>query len=277
MSSVYEIVTERIVRSLEDGVVPWRKTWKTGLPQNFVSGKVYRGVNLFLLGLLDFESPYWLTFRQCRELGGNVEKGAKGVPVIFWKPLSIDTGEKDDAGKQITKKTSILRYYTVFNLAQTTGLKAPLPDGPAQKILGCEQVIEGMPDKPTIKNHLGGAHYNPSLDEILLPDPKRFDSMQHYYSTLYHEVVHSTGHGKRLGRKGVTDPIHFGSEKYCLEELIAETGAAILCNLTGISAETEENNHAYISGWIQKIKADRKIILTAASQAQKAVDFICPG
>ena len=125
MSTPYDVITDRIIAQLEKGTVPWLKPWhgKAGMPKNLSSGKQYRGINVFLLHCLGYESPYFLTYKQAKKIGGHIQKGSKGCPVVFWKLL-----ERVEDGT--TKRIPILRYYTVFNVAQTEGIETPSLDVP---------------------------------------------------------------------------------------------------------------------------------------------------
>jgi antirestriction protein ArdC len=272
---VYQIVTDRIIRLLESGIVPWHQPWKSvnQWPQNFVSRKVYRGINLFLLNAAKYSSPYWLTFRQVQMLGGSVKKGERAFPVVFWKIL------KEERPGEEEKRISFLRYYSVFNVAQCEGINVPVIPTEELKpkfarIEKCEQIVADMPKRPGI-NHWGGrAEYSPSKDEINMPEPENFESTEAYYCTLFHELTHSTGHVSRLNRKEVTDPIKFGSDPYSREEMVAEMGAAFLCGHCEIENKTIEQSASYIQGWLKRLKEDRKLLVHAATQAQKASDFI---
>lgn len=270
--SVYDVITARILESLARGVVPWRKPWKGGdsAPRNLVSGKEYRGVNVLLLSCMGYTSPYWLTFKQALAAKGNVRKGEKGTPVIFWKIYD----DRDEPGK----RRFVLRYYTVFNAEQCDGLTLPAanetPAPPVEPIAACESIVAGYKGAPPIKHGGGQACYSPSADEIRMPERDTFDGAAEYYSTLFHEMTHSTGSSKRLARDGITDPIRFGSHKYAKEELVAECGAAFLCGMAGIEAATLENSAAYIANWSKKLKSEPRWIVEAAGQAQKAADLI---
>src|SRR5436853_358239 len=181
MPNVYEIVTERIIAQMEKGVVPWRKPWKTELPCNMVSGKPYRGLNVFLLASQGFGSRYWLTFAQCQKLGGQVMKGEKSTLVIFWK-------------------------------------------------IGQEKIVK---------------------DPVTGQEPK-----------------------SRLHRDNFDSAHAFGSESYSKEELVAELGASMLAGIAGIETATLNNSAAYLRHWIDRLKSDSKLLVSAASQAQKAGDYI---
>ena len=171
------------------------------------------------------------------------------------------------------RKFAFLRYYTVFNLEQTEGLKALLDLPPAFPIESAESIVRGMPNPPAFEQDFRAA-YIPSRDTITMPSRTAFDSQEEFYSTLFHELTHATGHAKSLAREGFDIPQQFGSESYSKEELIAEMGAAMLCGVSGIAQSTLANSAAYLQSWIAKLKADSKLVITAASAAQKAADYI---
>ena len=272
MPNVYEIVTEQIIAKLEQGNVPWRKPWTTREPCNLVSQRPYRGINTFLLSASGFPSPFWLTYNHAAKLGGHVKKGEKGHIVVFWnigeEKLNPRTGK--------LSKPFLLRYYRVFNLSQTEGIQAELgitDHAPVPDIAACESLVASMTNAPQIT--LGDkAAYSPSRDAVIMPAKTVFASSEGYYATLFHELTHSTGHASRLNREGITDTAHFGSDTYSREELIAEMGAAMLCGVTGIAPVTLENSAAYVRSWISVLKGDSKLVVTAASAAQKAADYI---
>jgi antirestriction protein ArdC len=270
-ASVYEIITSRIVEELEKGQVPWRKPWRTLPPANLVRKKPYRGINVFLLALRGYGSQYWLTYRQAQALGGNVRKAEHGTKIVFWK---FDTYESETAdGATEERKSAFLRYYTVFNLEQTEGLKALLTLPPAFPIQSAEEIVKGMPNPPAFEQDAQAA-YIPSRDVVTMPSRTAFESQAEYYSTLFHELTHSTGHAKRLAREGFDTPQKFGSDSYSREELIAEMGSAMLCGVAGIEENSLANSAAYLKTWIERLKADSKLVISAASAAQKAADYI---
>lgn len=274
--SVYEIVTEQILNQLRNGVVPWRKPWKAELPCNLISGKEYRGINPFLLASQGYGSKYWLTFNQASKLGGSVRKGEKSSIVTFWN-IGEEKLVTNSEGITRKQKPFLLRYYRVFNVEQTEGIADKLGLGNASprvpSIDACEKIFASMPHAPTIEQD-SRAWYRPSTDSIGMPSINSFFSSEEYYSTLFHEMTHSTGHASRVGREGIEQLNTFGSESYSKEELIAEMGAAMLCGVTGISPATIPNSAAYIQCWINKLKGDSKLLVSAASQAQKAADYI---
>ena len=171
----------------------------------------------------------------------------------------------------------MLRYYTVFNVAQCEGIAAPTIDVPERKhepVQAAQATVRAMPNRPGIVHGYTGAAYSPRTDIVRMPKPERFDSNEAYYSTLFHELAHSTGHTDRLGRKGIMDTVMFGSTTYSREELVAEMGSAFLCGEAGILEPCIDRSSAYIAGWLKALKNDRKLVVTAAAQAQKATDFI---
>jgi antirestriction protein ArdC len=243
----------------------------TGLPRNRVSQKPYRGINVFLLLAMSYESPLWLTFRQATQLGGSVRKGEKACPVVFWKQLNIEDKESGETGR-----IPLLRYYHVFNAAQCEGL--PTSDPTVEIAAGNNSqpdcIVANMPQPPTVKHGMAMAYYSPHDDCVGLPARERFHTEEGYYATLFHELVHSTGHEKRLKRSTLAESSGYGSNPYCREELIAEMGAAFLCGHAEIAERTIENSAAYIQGWLTQLKSDKTLIVQAAAQAQKAADFI---
>jgi len=274
---VYEIVTDRIIALLEEGVVPWRKPWagarSNELPMNLVSKKAYRGVNVFLLGCMGFSSRYWLSFKQAKERGGHVRRGEKGCPVIFWRRYEATDRETGEV-----KEVPVLRYYTVFNADQVEGIDvsdAPEPvNNEFEPIAAAQAIIDGMPQPPEIVHGGVRAFYRPATDTVTVPRPDMFAERAELYSTLLHELTHATGHETRLNRRPSTEIRHFGDREYSQEELVAEMGSAFLCAEAGISQAVIENQAAYVAGWLRVLKADHKMVVVAAAQAQKAADFV---
>jgi len=275
LSQVYAIVTDRLITALEQGVIPWRKPWKSAdMPRNLASGQPYRGSNVFALLWSGFKSPYWVTFKQALELGGHVKKGAKGTPVVFWRWVSE---RKDAAGKveKLDRPFPTVRYYTVFNVEQCEGLTVPVAaDAPKgfDPIAAAEQLVADMPKAPKIVHGDDQASYSPARDVVAMPDRASFFSAGGYYATLFHELTHSTAHESRVGRKISTS---FGSEQYSREELVAEMGSSFLmasCDLVDESGI--QQSAAYIASWLKALKADPSMLIYAGQQAQKAADFI---
>lgn len=270
-SNGYDRITERIMALLSQGTVPWHKPWtaKTGWPRNYVSKKQYRGINVFLLAAMSYESPCWLTFHQASQLGGTIRKGEKSCPVVFWKQFQVEDEESGEA-----KKIPLLRIYHVFNAAQCDGLKDAPPVKEEIITVKPAEIVAGMPQPPAIKHGMSKAFYSPSDDTVGMPVRERFDNEAGYYATLYHELVHSTGAKSRLNRSTLTESAGFGSDPYCKEELIAEMGATFLSGHAEIIERTIDSSAAYLNGWLERLRNDRTLIVQAAAQAQKAADYI---
>ena len=273
---IYQMVTDRIVERLEAGVVPWQMPWKTanGIPRNLVSKRAYRGFNFWYLLSFGFERPYFLTWNQLKELGGTVKKGSKSFEVVFWKMLEYEQKDGD------IDKIPMLRYYRVFHIDDVEGIDpAKIPSGESHDhefdaIGTCDELVEFWEDSPKIELGCRKACYIPVLDKVEMPSPRAFYQDEQYYSTLFHELVHSTGHKSRLNRHEKFPNLNFGSKDYSQEELVAEMGAAYLCGLCAIENATIDNSAAYIQNWLGKLKNDNKLVMMAASQAQHAVDYI---
>jgi len=276
-TDVYQLVTDRIIAELEKGRIPWRKQWSTaGMPSNLISKKPYRGINVMLLASLGYASNYFVTFKQARQLGGNVKKGERGCPVVFWKFFAE---EDKETGKLTGKQIPMLRYYTVFNVDQCEGIDpAKIPTVEEDKndndpIEACEMIVKDMQQRPDIRHKEQRAYYQPAGDFVNMPKLETFKQSEDYYSVLFHELVHSTGHEDRLNRSEVTNTNFFGSHEYSKEELTAEIGACFVSSIAGIDQDFE-NSVAYIGGWLEKLKNDKKFIVYASGRAQKAADFI---
>jgi antirestriction protein ArdC len=282
---VYAIVTEKIINLLESGVVPWRRPWtSTGLPCNLITKKPYRGINYFLLSASKFVSPFWLTMRQANALGGSIRKSEESTIVTFWriddakreKTEDLDAKPKDEKNR----RRFVLRFYRVWNLEQCDLPQAVLDKLPKiethrhDPIEAVERIIADMPNPPEIVRAGSKAYYSPITDRITLPPRELFESAAEDAATTLHELSHSTGHEKRLGREGITEVAPFGSAVYSREELVAELSAAFLCAEAGISNAVIHNQAAYVAGWLKKLRDDRRLIGHAAAQAQKAADYI---
>ena len=293
--TVYERVTERVTELLEQGVVPWQKPWhaKVGPPRNGVSGRFYRGLNVFMLSHAGFESPWWFTPKQVNDLGGHIIKGEKISWVHFWKQwlpkgdpadsLEVDTDEVEISTRR--RPVLIIRAYRVVNVDQCAGpgidnfrAKHPPVEGSVNNdndaIAACEQIVADMPQRPGIRYGGDKAFYRPWTDSVHMPRRNTFTSSESFYSVLFHELTHSTGHEDRLNRKTLTDGTPFGSPTYSREELVAEMGAAFLCAMAGIDDPTIQNTASYIHSWLRFLKSDPKALIIAGAQAQKASDFI---
>jgi antirestriction protein ArdC len=272
---IYEMITTRIIELLEKGDIPWKRPWRSGFPMNLISKKPYRGINTFILGATGFSSPYWLTFKQASEKRGQIKKGSTGFPIVFWNWMNKKSKDEGEDAEKI-KKVPFLRYYTVFNLDQCEGILPPeeCEDREITKLEAPEFIVENMPQRPTIHHGESRAYYRPSTDSINMPRQETFIGDEEYYSTLFHELIHSTGHKNRLNRHEKITNHMFGSQDYSKEELVAEMGSAFLCGVSDIEPSVIENQTAYINGWLKKLQSDKKLLIQAAAQAQKAADFI---
>ena len=291
--TVYERVTERVTELLEQGVVPWQRPWhaKVGPPRNGVSGRYYRGLNVFLLSAAGFDSPWWFTPKQVNDLGGHIRKGEKTSWVHFWKPwfpknelidpLGVEADEVEISTRR--RPVLIIRAYRVVNCDQCAGpgidnfrAKHPLAEGPVKNdpIAGCEVIVAEMPDPPSIRYGGNVACYWRDIDQVSMPRRETFKSSEAFYATTFHELTHSTGHPDRLNRSTLVAGAPFGSPIYSKEELVAEMGSAFLCAAAGIGDPTIQNSAAYLQGWLKYLKSDPKALVIAGAQAQKASDFI---
>jgi antirestriction protein ArdC len=275
--SVYEIITERLLRRLDEGIVPWRTPWpggEAGVPRNLQTGYHYRGINVFLLTAAGFSSPYWLTFRQVKQRGGNVRPGEHGTPVVFWKWRY--GSEQDVANGRSRRRHAAMHYYLVFNLEQCDSVAAPAPRLVDDAAPGarCEAIIGGVPDAPAIEPGHDQAAYLPARDAITLPARDAFASEDGYYAALFHLLMHATGHPRRLARPGLKKPTCQASQAYSREELITEMGATLLCGHAGIPVAALADQAVYIESWRLVLRRNRRLAVEAATQAHKAVDYI---
>lgn len=276
--TAFDIVTDRIVQALQAGVVPWRKPWRghDQLPCNAVSKRPYHGINLLLLSLTPYSDHRWMTLRQANALGGHVRQGEHSSIAVFWKRLEVE--KEDERQKPQRYSIPLLRYYSVFNAEQCEGLDLPvLDDWHAElkaRIESAERVISHMPSPPKIVEGGALAAYFPPQDLVRIPKIQDFESPEAYYSTLFHELGHSTGHETRLNRPGVTGKVVFGSSDYSREELIAELTSAFVCAEVGIDNSNLENAASYIHGWLHALSGDARAVIAASGQAQRAANYI---
>ncbi len=282
----YEQVTQFILERLRQGTIPWRKPWRGGeWPMNLARRKRYRGINVIVMVLANRPSRWWVTEKQARRMGGRILEGARGVPVLAWggsKSAWVKGAGRTSPQMTFGDDVFYQRYYTAYNLADTEGLqrKVPLVDRPLETfspIERAERIAEGYlgaAGAPSI-DHMGSmAFYQPSADYIQLPPHHQFQSGPEYYSTLFHEMGHSTGHRSRLKRRGINDFGMFGDHQYSREELVAEFAACFLCAEAEIERATLENSAAYIDTWAARIAGDPRLIVRAANQGQKAAGWI---
>jgi antirestriction protein ArdC len=259
---VNEIITNKIIEKLEQGIIPWQKHWSGTFPKNYLTDKEYQGINFFLLSMTDFESFYWLTFKQINQLGGHLKKGSQPEIIVYYQ--FIEKLNEDNEPESYP----ILKYYRVFNYEQTEGIKLKVIEKEVERIVECEDIIGKL--NVNLKN--GEPAYSYKQDIIFMPNIKNFIAREYFYDTFFHELGHWTGHESRLNRLDIK--ARFGDKNYAKEELIAEMFSAFLCNMTGIYKKVEDNVSAYIGNWIKKIKDNNNLVISAASQAQKAYNFI---
>lgn len=269
--NIYEIVTNKIIEKLEKGTIPWRKPFADRRAVNWLTQKPYRGINTLLL-----DGGEYATFKQIKEHGGKVKKGEKSHIVVFFKWIEKEV-EKN--GEIEYEKIPLLRYYRVFEInTQCEGLESRRKNDvfDHNPIEEAERIVQSYPNAPKITHVSGEAYYSPLEDRVNVPDKRDFERVEDYYSVLFHELTHSTGHSSRLNREGITTLVNnpFGSETYSKEELVAEIGASMLCGVVGIDNVTIDNSTAYIQGWLKALKNDKRLIISASQQAQKACDFI---
>lgn len=283
---MYQEVTNKVIALLEQGVVPWEKPWHTtggGRPTNFFTGKGYRGMNIWLLLMTPYECPYWIGFEQAKKMGGHVRRGEKGTGIVKWNVKNYEKEVEDpDTGELKTVKGRYMypMARTVFNLEQVEGIdwENPVKGSDFNPITEAHNVVVNMPTAPNITHGGDRACYQPSSDTVNMPKPETFRSREEYYSTMFHELTHSTGHRSRLHRKGMDGDdgewTYFGSKPYAHEELVAELGASFLCGEAGIVQRTVDNSAGYIDHWLKTFKSDKRILLIASGQAAKAADYI---
>lgn len=274
MKDIYQEITDRITAQLEQGVIPWHKPWIISGKACAISrstGKPYSLLNQLILG----KPGEYATFAQIKQEGGMVKRGAKAQFVVFWK--WIEQEDKDNPGE--VKKIPFLRYFNVFHLDDCEGLQPkhetaaakPLePDAAASAIITDYLARSGV----KLEHQPGDrAFYRPSTDTVVLPQMEQFAELAEYYSTAFHELTHSTGHASRLNR--LTATAHFGNEEYSKEELVAEIGAAALVNHVGLETPSSfRNSAAYVQSWLKALQNDKRMIVSAAGQAEKACNLI---
>lgn len=290
LPNLYEKITDQIIEQLAKGVVPWKSPYfsKTGFPRNFSTQREYNGINVMLLGCQRFTSPYFMTFLQAKELGGNVRKGERGFLVVKYGTYN----KKDETGSRpvdddSSKLHGYLKGYTVFHSSQIEGIDFPDPVAApelsvTEKTDRARSIVEAMPKRPVIKTGSSVPCYRLFSDTVHMPEMRYFKGEEAYYSTLFHELGHATGHRSRLARKsmmenkGIDASGDTSRKIYAEEELVAEMTASFLGARAGIIDVEIENSAAYLQSWINALRSkDAKgWIVRAASQGQKAADYI---
>lgn len=275
---IFDQVTGKIIQSLENGVVPWRKPWVSLAPQN-INGREYTGINRLLLSLSAYDYPIFLTMKQTNDLGGYIKRGEKSHLAVFWKVVTYK--DRNSSGEETVNHVPYLRYYNVFNIDQTTvpisavkhvQIRSVEETEYTDPVTKAQELIASMTDIPAIQFNADRAAYSPGFDRIMLPHRNLFQSDEEFFATEFHEIVHSTGHPRRLNRKGLQE-VRFGSEEYSKEELVAEIGSCFLSNLCGMIS-CFENAVSYVQGWIKALRDDPRMVVHAAGQAEKAVEFL---
>lgn len=276
--NVYEIVTDRIIKSLEQGIIPWQRPWfsTTERAMNYISKKPYSLLNQMLLG----GPGYYMSFKQVQEKGGNVKKGAKSRIVVFWKQLQVD--DEDADGNKIKKTIPMLRYYNVFSQTDIEGIEFPEtqtnenahPEETAEQII--KEYLDREPELKFQNDAISNqAYYSPSEDKVVVPMMSQYERISEYYSTAFHELTHSTLKETRCNRKTENKKAAFVSTECSKEELVAEIGAAALTNRSGLETDHSfQNSEAYIQNWLKKLQNDPKFIVSASGKAEKAVNYI---
>lgn len=282
----YEIVTNKIVELLEQGVKAWERPWHRngeGIYKNLVNGNSYSGINPIICMVdcirNEHELPFFATFKQAADLGWKVRKGAKSTWLRWGGSYTVEDDEGNKQFKGASKWLGVFNAemiddsaseYKISDAIDKLEVKEQSQVNPDERILMIEKFIA---DKNAKFLHEAGdrAYYAPEGDTIQMPKFESFKSAQAYYAVKLHELTHWTGHKSRLNREMQGN---FGSQKYAYEELIAELGSAFVCSKIGISSQIE-NHASYIDGWIQILKSDKKIFFKAASDARKAADWLC--
>lgn len=274
--SVYEMITERIIEQLENGVIPWQKPWNgthSGA-YNRISNKPYSLLNQMILK----HDGEYATFKQWSDLGGKIRKGEKSEVVTFWKIQPIE--EENEDGEKVIRQIPILKYFNVFHISQVDGVepKEQLKISDLEPIEEAEKIKTEYMNREHLKifeKVTNDAFYLPIQDYIQVPCKEQYQDIEEFYSTLFHEMIHSTGHKNRLNRPDMQGIVRYGSEKYSKEELTAELGSAMIINILGIETEKSfKNSSGYIQDWLQVLKNDNKFIVSASSKAEKAVKYI---
>lgn len=286
MKDLYTEISARIIEQLEAGIIPWRKPW-SGTSAGAIShatGRPYSLINQLLL----VRPGEYLTFNQIQQEGGRIKKGSKASIVVFWKKYIRERKDENgapvlnDDGSPKLEALPVLRYFQVFHIDDTEGITpkfsdanpAPAPDpiDAAEKALLDYVSREKIQLEQILSDE---AYYSPARDAIHLPIIEQFDAAAEYYSTAFHEATHSTGHPSRLNRFDLGNVAAFGSETYSKEELVAEIGAASVLHILGIETpQSFKNSAAYIQSWLRALKNDKRLIISAAARAEKAVNMI---
>lgn len=280
MGDLYGQVTEQIVAAIEAGARPWVQGWEGDAPLAMprrAGGESYSGVNVLILWSTararGFSAPTWMTYRQATELGGQVRRGETGTTIVYASKVTR-TENNEETGEARERSVPFLRAYVVFNMEQIDGLAASYYPAhgaryETQPVDAAERIFAAT--GADVRHGGARAFYSPAGDFVQMLLVERFKNAATYTATKAHELVHWTGHETRCGR---TFGRRFGDDAYAFEELVAELGAAFLCAELGLFNDVREDHAAYMAAWLRVLKQDKRAIFTAASAAQKAVDFI---
>ena len=276
---VAQTITDLILRKIEEGTAPWLKPWsaRSSRPLRH-NGIAYTGINTFYLWAVaettGYSSPYWMTYRQAGELGGQVRKGECGSYSVFYS--SARKTDTDGLTGEATERTiRFMKWNHVFNAGQIDGLPAHYyPEPPDPRAIGelsanIRNFLDAIPIK--VKHGGGSAHYTPGNDTVTLPHPEVFHSIEGYFSTRCHELGHATGHPSRLNRHFGK---RFGDDAYAFEEIVASLTQATLCAEYGLPNELHDSHASYIDHWAKILRADKTAILHAAAKADQAVKWL---
>ncbi len=219
-------------------------------------------------------SPTLITYRQATLAGGHVRKGEKSKYVVFWKPFETTNEETGEVEQHF-----YLRYYNVFHLSQVEGISPRWTVHPSSDLkpdAAADTIIRDYVDRSGVALKItpsDRAFYQPGTDTVVMPELSQYQKQEEFYSTTFHELTHSTGHKSRLDR--LADIAAFGSHEYSKEELVAELGSAFLVNHCGLETESSFQNSAeYLQGWLKALKDDKRLLVSAAGAAEKAVNLI---
>lgn len=268
-SELFSKVIEQIKQNLSKGTIPWRRPWRIGVPMNFITRKPYNGINYLILAMNDFPSPYYLTFLQCKMLNGNIIKGSNGFPIVYWKLYNIYSSDEPDENS-LVKTIPLFRVSYVFNLAQTSLFKDNMTD--EHKNITAEEIIRNLNPKPIILHNIQRCYYDFQKDVISIPPVNQFNSPNEYYASLFHELIHWTGHQSRLNRLNARD----NKDAKAIEEIVAELGSSFLCAWCGIEPKFLDNQSAYIESWLRLLHDKPNAFIKAIHLARQAVDFLVP-
>lgn len=277
--NVYQIITDRIIEEMEKGIIPWQRPWHGAVDGaiSYETGRPYSCLNQMLLG----RPGEWLTFNQIQKLGGRIKKGAKSGMVTFVKTF-VKKGKEEVDGEDVKDGLGfVLRYYNVFHIDDCEGIKSKIGEFKVSELEPIEEAErvakEYIEREDTLKMEIkvsNSAYYSPATDTVVIPQLDQYEEIEEYYSTMFHELVHSTGVSKRCDR-GIVAKAGKRSEEYSKEELVAEIGSAMICNQIGMNSEKAfKNSVAYLQGWLRELRNDNRMIVWAASRAEKAVKYI---